>query len=142
MVEVENVLRADEPRPSLPGEEALASAPDAADGGFRVPSPGAGMSEMLELTAAEAAARVRAGDLERGELWRFYRDRALADDLNAFTWVCDGDDRRGVDPRPARRRADRDQGPVLHRGRPVARRARRSSRTTARRTRPRRSSGS
>ena len=42
VVEVENVLRADEPRPSLPAEEALASAPDAALGGFRVPSPGAG----------------------------------------------------------------------------------------------------
>jgi aspartyl-tRNA(Asn)/glutamyl-tRNA(Gln) amidotransferase subunit C len=42
VVEVENVLRADEPRPSLPLETALESAPDAALGGFRVPSPGAG----------------------------------------------------------------------------------------------------
>jgi aspartyl-tRNA(Asn)/glutamyl-tRNA(Gln) amidotransferase subunit C len=42
VVEVENVLRADEPRPSLPVEKALESAPDAALGGFRVPSPGAG----------------------------------------------------------------------------------------------------
>jgi|SRR5215207_7853017 aspartyl-tRNA(Asn)/glutamyl-tRNA(Gln) amidotransferase subunit C len=42
VVEVENALRADEPRPSLPRDEALASAPDAALGGFRVPSPGAG----------------------------------------------------------------------------------------------------
>jgi aspartyl-tRNA(Asn)/glutamyl-tRNA(Gln) amidotransferase subunit C len=42
VVHVENALRADEPRPSLPKEAALASAPDAADGGFRVPSPGAG----------------------------------------------------------------------------------------------------
>jgi aspartyl-tRNA(Asn)/glutamyl-tRNA(Gln) amidotransferase subunit C len=42
VVDVENVLRADEPRPSLPRENALASAPDAATGGFRVPSPGAG----------------------------------------------------------------------------------------------------
>ena len=42
VVEVENVLRADEPRPSLPAEKALESAPDAALGGFRVPSPGAG----------------------------------------------------------------------------------------------------
>jgi aspartyl-tRNA(Asn)/glutamyl-tRNA(Gln) amidotransferase subunit C len=41
VVEVENVLRADEPRPSLPVEAALASAPDPAQGGFRVPSPGA-----------------------------------------------------------------------------------------------------
>jgi aspartyl-tRNA(Asn)/glutamyl-tRNA(Gln) amidotransferase subunit C len=42
VLEVENVLRADEPRPSLPADEALASAPDPALGGFRVPSPGAG----------------------------------------------------------------------------------------------------
>jgi aspartyl-tRNA(Asn)/glutamyl-tRNA(Gln) amidotransferase subunit A len=55
------------------------------------------MSELLDLTAAQAAERVRAGDLERGELWRFYRDRALADDLNAFTWVCDGDDPEAID---------------------------------------------
>jgi len=42
VVAVENALRADEPRPSLPQERALAAAPDAAQGGFRVPSPGAG----------------------------------------------------------------------------------------------------
>ena len=41
VVAVENALRADEPRPSLPREKALESAPDAAQGGFRVPSPGA-----------------------------------------------------------------------------------------------------
>jgi len=40
VVNLENVLRADEPRPSMPAEQALESAPDAADGGFRVPSPG------------------------------------------------------------------------------------------------------
>jgi len=42
VVAVENALRADEPQPSLPQEVALASAPDPAQGGFRVPSPGAG----------------------------------------------------------------------------------------------------
>ncbi|MEO8687173.1 MAG: Asp-tRNA(Asn)/Glu-tRNA(Gln) amidotransferase subunit GatC [Solirubrobacteraceae bacterium] len=41
VVAVENALRADEPRPSLPPEVALAGAPDPAQGGFRVPSPGA-----------------------------------------------------------------------------------------------------
>jgi aspartyl-tRNA(Asn)/glutamyl-tRNA(Gln) amidotransferase subunit C len=40
VVAIENALRADEPRPSLPQDVALASAPDAAQGGFRVPSPG------------------------------------------------------------------------------------------------------
>jgi aspartyl-tRNA(Asn)/glutamyl-tRNA(Gln) amidotransferase subunit C len=41
VIDVENALRADEPRPSLPRETALENAPDAAQGGFRVPSPGA-----------------------------------------------------------------------------------------------------
>lgn len=40
VVEVENVLRPDEPRPSWPRDRALAEAPDAAAGGFRVPTPG------------------------------------------------------------------------------------------------------
>jgi len=40
VIEVENALRADEPRPSLPVEVALESAPEADMGGFRVPSPG------------------------------------------------------------------------------------------------------
>ena len=40
VVDLENVLRADEPRPSLPRERALAGAPDTAPAGFRVPSPG------------------------------------------------------------------------------------------------------
>ena len=42
VVEVENALRADEPHESLEPKVALASAPQAAEGGFRVPSPGAG----------------------------------------------------------------------------------------------------
>jgi aspartyl-tRNA(Asn)/glutamyl-tRNA(Gln) amidotransferase subunit C len=39
-VQLENVLREDVPRPSLPRERALESAPDATESGFRVPSPG------------------------------------------------------------------------------------------------------
>jgi aspartyl-tRNA(Asn)/glutamyl-tRNA(Gln) amidotransferase subunit C len=39
VVELENVLRADQPRPSWPREVVLRSAPDASDGAFRVPSP-------------------------------------------------------------------------------------------------------
>ena len=39
VVALENVLRADEPRPSLPSEVALAPAPEPVDGAFRVPSP-------------------------------------------------------------------------------------------------------
>ena len=40
VVEMENVLRADAPRPSLPRERALEEAPDTDGVGFRVPSPG------------------------------------------------------------------------------------------------------
>jgi aspartyl-tRNA(Asn)/glutamyl-tRNA(Gln) amidotransferase subunit C len=39
VVELENVLRPDEPRESRPREAVLAQAPDPADGAFRVPSP-------------------------------------------------------------------------------------------------------
>jgi aspartyl-tRNA(Asn)/glutamyl-tRNA(Gln) amidotransferase subunit C len=39
VVALENVLRPDEPRPSLPRERALEPAPDPDDGAFRVPSP-------------------------------------------------------------------------------------------------------
>jgi len=39
VVALENVFRADEPRPSLPRERVLESAPDPAQGAFRVPSP-------------------------------------------------------------------------------------------------------
>jgi aspartyl-tRNA(Asn)/glutamyl-tRNA(Gln) amidotransferase subunit C len=41
VVELENVLREDVPRPSLPREKALEQAPDSDGAGFRVPSPGA-----------------------------------------------------------------------------------------------------
>jgi aspartyl-tRNA(Asn)/glutamyl-tRNA(Gln) amidotransferase subunit C len=39
VVELENVLRADEPHESLDRDVALAQAPDPVDGAFRVPSP-------------------------------------------------------------------------------------------------------
>ena len=39
VIDLENVLRPDEPRPSLPRERALENAPDATDEGFGVPSP-------------------------------------------------------------------------------------------------------
>ena len=47
------------------------------------------MSDLQELTAAAAAERVRAGELSHAELFEFYRGRAAADELNAFTWVAD-----------------------------------------------------
>ncbi len=45
VVALENVLRPDVPDPSLSPEAALANAPDAADGTFRVPSPQAESAE-------------------------------------------------------------------------------------------------
>ena len=40
VIELENVLRADEPRPSWPRDRVLEGAPDVAQRGFRVPTPG------------------------------------------------------------------------------------------------------
>ncbi len=63
------------------------------------------MSELLELTAAAAAEQVRAGALDPSELFEAYRERAAADQLNAFTWVADG-------PPEAARPVDRPLGGV------------------------------
>jgi len=41
VIDVVNVLRADEPAPSLPREVILAAAPEPLNDGFGVPSPGA-----------------------------------------------------------------------------------------------------
>ena len=50
------------------------------------------MSEFLSFTAAQAAERIKAGDMNADELFASYRERAAADDLNAFLWVADGPD--------------------------------------------------
>jgi aspartyl-tRNA(Asn)/glutamyl-tRNA(Gln) amidotransferase subunit A len=44
---------------------------------------------VIELTAAQAAERIRSGELDAAEYFEFYRQRAAADDLNAYTWVAD-----------------------------------------------------
>ena len=46
------------------------------------------MSELLDLTAAQAGERVRAGELSAAELFDFYRGRAEADELGCFLWVA------------------------------------------------------
>ena len=56
------------------------------------------MTTALELSAAAAVARIRAGELDPGELWEAYRARALADDLNAFTWVSEDEAPPPADP--------------------------------------------
>jgi len=50
------------------------------------------MNELLSLTGAQAAERIRAGDISADELFGFYRERAAAEDLNAFLWVADEPD--------------------------------------------------
>ncbi|MFL5861316.1 MAG: Asp-tRNA(Asn)/Glu-tRNA(Gln) amidotransferase subunit GatA [Solirubrobacteraceae bacterium] len=47
------------------------------------------MSELIELSAADAAAKLRAREIDAAELFGAYRVRAAADELNAFTWVAD-----------------------------------------------------
>ncbi|MGK2936792.1 MAG: Asp-tRNA(Asn)/Glu-tRNA(Gln) amidotransferase subunit GatA [Solirubrobacteraceae bacterium] len=46
------------------------------------------MSIPTDLTAVQAAEAVRAGELSAAELFDAYRERAAADDLNAYTWVA------------------------------------------------------
>src|SRR5436190_11313613 len=50
------------------------------------------MSAILSLTAAQAADRIRAGEISADEVFDAYRERAAAEDLNAFLWVADGPD--------------------------------------------------
>jgi aspartyl-tRNA(Asn)/glutamyl-tRNA(Gln) amidotransferase subunit A len=48
------------------------------------------VSEILDLTGAQAAERIRAGELAATEVFESYRERAVSkDDLNAFLWVAD-----------------------------------------------------
>jgi aspartyl-tRNA(Asn)/glutamyl-tRNA(Gln) amidotransferase subunit A len=46
--------------------------------------------DIVALTAAQAAAAVARGDLDRTELFEAYRARSAADELNAYVWVADG----------------------------------------------------
>src|SRR4051794_177098 len=47
------------------------------------------MTDVIALTAAQAAAAVQSGELDRRELFEAYRERAAADELNAYLWVAD-----------------------------------------------------
>ena len=47
---------------------------------------------MLELTVAEAAERIAAGELGRDEYLAAWREAAAGDDLNAYLWTAEGDD--------------------------------------------------
>ncbi len=54
-------------------------------------------ADLAELTGAEAAARVRDGELSASELFDFWRGRAAADDLGSYLWVAD---EAPADPEP------------------------------------------
>ncbi len=46
--------------------------------------------DLVALSACEAAKEIREGKLTAAELFELYRERAAADQLNAYTWVADG----------------------------------------------------
>jgi aspartyl-tRNA(Asn)/glutamyl-tRNA(Gln) amidotransferase subunit A len=54
------------------------------------------VSELLELTAAQAVEAIRRGEADAGELWSAYRERSKADPVNAYVWVA-GDEPPAVD---------------------------------------------
>jgi aspartyl-tRNA(Asn)/glutamyl-tRNA(Gln) amidotransferase subunit A len=58
----------------------------------------AGTDDLLALTAAGLAERIRAGELSAQEVWDVYRERAAGDDLNAFLWVADDRPQAGDGP--------------------------------------------
>ena len=139
VVEVANALRAGRAAPvAAPRGRAVAGARRRRR---RLPRPqpaGLECRRLTDLTAAEAVAAVRRGDLDAGELFAAYRDRAAADELNAFLWVADGPPTGRARPTgrwPASRSASRTSS--APRTCP-ARRARGSWRATGRPT-PRRS---
>ena len=47
------------------------------------------MSELLDLSAAQAIDRIQAGETTAGELFELYRERAAAERLGAFLWLAE-----------------------------------------------------
>src|SRR4051794_11804688 len=45
--------------------------------------------DVVALTAAQAAEKVRAGELSAGELFEAYRERSASDELGAYLWVAE-----------------------------------------------------
>ena len=117
VIQLENVLRPDEPQ-AQPAARARAGA-GARRGRRRLPraQPGRRVSDLLDLTAAQAAERVRAGEVSAAELFELYRQRASGEDLGAFLWVADKAPADPAADAPARRRAAGGQGPLLRGGR-------------------------
>jgi aspartyl-tRNA(Asn)/glutamyl-tRNA(Gln) amidotransferase subunit A len=47
------------------------------------------VSELLEMTAAQQAELVRAGEVSPAEVFEFWRGRAAGDELGSYLWVAD-----------------------------------------------------
>ncbi len=75
VVELQNVLRDDVPRPSLPREQALERAPTWPTAASECPARGV-VSDLLALTAGRQAERIRAGEVSGEEVFEFWRERA------------------------------------------------------------------
>src|SRR3954470_15629901 len=56
------------------------------------------MSELIDFTVAEAADRIRSGELSADEYFDAYREAAAADSLNAFLWTAEEAEEGGEGP--------------------------------------------
>ncbi|HXS48083.1 MAG TPA: amidase family protein, partial [Solirubrobacterales bacterium] len=56
------------------------------------------MGELLELTVAEATARIAAGDVSPDEYFGAWREAAAGDDLNAYLWRAEEGEGGGEGP--------------------------------------------
>ena len=56
------------------------------------------MVELLELSVAEAARRIAAGELSRDEYFEAWREAAAGDELNAYLWRAEEDTAGGEGP--------------------------------------------
>ncbi len=54
------------------------------------------MSELLDLTVAQASSAIEAGELSGDEYLAAYARAASGDDLNAFLWTCDAASEAGT----------------------------------------------
>src|SRR4051812_6028656 len=55
-------------------------------------------SEMIDLTVAQAADRIRTGELSADEYFEAYREVAAAESLNAFLWTAEAPQETGEGP--------------------------------------------
>ena len=91
VVELENVLARGRAETEPAGGEGARAGARPAARRLRRAEPGTVVSEdLLALSAAEAGARVRAGELSAAELFEFWRERAAGDELGSYLWVADG----------------------------------------------------